>query len=309
MRVLVLGAGGIGGYFGARLIEAGHEVEFLVRPARAAILKQTGLRLSSSNGDFSQPVATVTAIQPDARYDLVLVSCKAYDLDSAVAAIAPAVADETRVLPLLNGMRHLDMLDAAFGAARVLGGVCHISVTLEDDGAIRQFGVLQRLTFGARDATAVPDVVRQGLVNFGGYVVESRTILTAMWEKFAFIATLAGLTCVMRGAVGEIVATPDGADLARTLYAECGGIARLCGHVLCADAITDAQRMLTASGSPLKASMLRDLERGARTECEHILGDLRARASGHAFDTPLLAAALAHLRIYENARSSAASVR
>ncbi|MEO5558585.1 MAG: 2-dehydropantoate 2-reductase [Dokdonella sp.] len=309
MRVLVLGAGGIGGYFGARLVEAGHEVEFLVRPARAAILAQAGLRLYSAIGDFAQPVAAVTAIRPGARYDLVLVSCKAYDLDSAVAAIAPAVTDETRVLPLLNGVRHLDVLDAAFGAARVLGGVCHISVTLDDDGAIRQFGVLQRLTFGARDATSVPHGIRQGLADLGAYIVESPTILTAMWEKFAFIATLAGLTCLTRGAVGEIVATHEGADLARALYAECRETARLCGHVPCADAVADAEHILTAAGSPLKASMLRDLERGARTECEHILGDLRARARGHAFDTPLLAAALAHLRVYENARSSAASVR
>lgn len=242
MRVLVLGAGGVGGYFGARLIEAGHDVEFLVRPARAAILQQSGLRLYSSNGDFAQPVAAVTSIKPATNFDLVLVSCKAYDLDSAVAAIAPAVTDETRVLPLLNGVRHLDALDAAFGVARVLGGVCHISVTLEDDGAIRQFGVLQRLTFGARNATSVPPGVRQGLVGLGEYAVESPTILTAMWEKFAFITTLAGLTCLMRGAVGEIVSTQEGADLARALYAECRETARLCGHVLCVDAITDAEQ-------------------------------------------------------------------
>lgn len=309
MRVLVLGAGGIGGYFGARLIESGNNVEFLVRPARAAVLAQTGLRLYSNVGDFERTVATVTSIQPGAHYDLVLLSCKAYDLDSAVASIAPAVADDTRVLPLLNGVRHLDGLDAAFGASRVLGGVCHISVTLQDDGAIRQFGVLQRLAFGSRDATPLPEVVREGLIGIGKHVVESGTILTAMWEKFAFIATLAGLTCVMRGAVGEIVATPEGADLARTLYAECRETARRCGHVLSVDAVVDAERILIAPDSPLKASMLRDLERGARTECEHILGDLRARASAHALDTPLLSAALAHLRVYERARSNADSGR
>lgn len=308
MRVLVLGAGGIGGYFGARLIEAGHDVAFLVRPARAAVLGRTGLRVYSSIGDFARPVAAITSIQPGAHYDLVLVSCKAYDLDSAIASIAPAVTDDTRVLPLLNGVRHLDALDAAFDASRVLGGLCHISVTLQDDGAIRQFGMLQRLTFGARDAT-LPDVVRQGLVGLGEHVVESRTILTAMWEKFAFIATLAGLTCVMRGAMGEIVATPEGADLARALYAECRETAGRCGHVLSVDAVADAGRILTAPDSPLKASMLRDLERGARTECEHVLGDLRARAHAHAFDTPLLATALAHLRVYENARSGAAAGR
>lgn len=308
MRVLILGAGGIGGYFGARLIEADNDVEFLVRPARAAILAQAGLRVYSGIGDFVQPVVAVTSIHPGTHYDLVLVSCKAYDLDSTVASIAPAVTGETRVLPLLNGVRHLDVLDSAFGAARVLGGVCHISVTLEDDGAIRQFGLLQRLTFGARDAVSVPDIVRHGLLGLGEHVVESQAITTAMWEKFAFIATLAGLTCLMRGAVGEIVATPEGTDLVRAMYAECTETARSCGHVLSAGAVADAERILTASGSPLKASMLRDLERGARTECEHILGDLRARALGHALDTPLLAAALANLRVYENARSNADAI-
>jgi 2-dehydropantoate 2-reductase len=304
MRVLVLGAGGIGGYFGARLIETGNDVEFFVRPARAALLAKSGLRIHSGSGDFAQPVAAITSIRLGAHYDLVLVSCKAYDLDSAIASIAPAVTEETRVLPLLNGVRHLDVLDAAFGAARVLGGLCHISVTLEDDGAIRQFGILQRLTFGTRDRNAVPHAIRDGLLGLGDQVVESTNVMTAMWEKFAFIATLAGLTCVMRGAVGEIVATPEGADLARALYDECRETARRCGHAPSAEAAADAQRILTAVGSPLKASMLRDLERGTRTECEHILGDLRSRAHAHALDTPLLAASLAHLRVYEHARSS-----
>ncbi|MEO7323645.1 MAG: ketopantoate reductase family protein [Dokdonella sp.] len=302
MRVLVLGAGGIGGYFGARLIERGHEVTFLVRPARAAILARNGLRVHSARGDFSRPVDAAMVVGPHVPYELVLVSCKAYDLDSAISSISPAVTAETRVLPLLNGLRHLDGLDAAFGASHVIGGLCHISVTLEDDGAIRQFGALERLTFGTRDTAPVPAAIRSGLLGLGEHVVESPTIMTTMWEKFAFIATLAGMTCVMRGSVGEIVATPEGADLARAFYAECSEIARRSGHALSAEAMVDAARILTTSGSPLKASMLRDLERGACTECEHILGDLRARACGHAFDTPLPAGALTHLRVYENAR-------
>jgi 2-dehydropantoate 2-reductase len=109
----------------------------------------------------------------------------------------------------------------------------------------------------------------------------------------------------MRGSIGEIVATPDGADLARALYAECRETARRCGHAPSADAEADADRILTSVGLPLKASMLRDLERGARTECEHILGDLHDRARSHTLATPLLAAALTQLRIYEAARSGA----
>ena len=303
MRVLILGAGAIGGYYGARLIEAGHDVVFLVRTARAVLLAQYGLRIRRGRGDFSQPVQTITTVAAGAYYDLAIVSCKAYDLDAAIAAIAPAVGDSTVVLPLLNGVRQLDALDAAFGAAHVLGGVCHISVTLDADGAICQFGSLDRLTFGSRGPAPVPVDIVTGLHALGADVIQSTDILAAMWEKFVFIATLAGLTCLMRGSVGEIVATAGGADVARRLYVECTETARCTRHALSTTTIADAERLLTMPNSPLKASMLRDLERGAPTEAEHILGDLRARAIAHALDTPLLVAALAHLRVYEANRA------
>jgi len=306
MRVLIFGACGIGGYFGARLIEAGHAVDFLVRPARAAALAANGLRIHSGRGDFAGPVNAITELIAAPHYDLVLVSCKAYDLDSAIASITPAVGDGTLVLPLLNGLRHLDALDAAFGSARVLGGLCHISVTLEDDGSIRQFGALERLTFGSRaTSVAVPATVSAGLLALGSMAIHSADVTMAMWEKFAFITTLAGATCLMRGSIGEIVATTEGSELIRRLYADCRETANRCGHALSATSVAEAERILTTAGSPLKASMLRDLERGARTECEHILGDLRARAAEKDLDTPLLSAALAHLRVYEDSRTTA----
>lgn len=302
MRILILGAGAIGGYFGARFVESGANVSFLVRPARAARLAADGLRVHATRGDFAGPVRALTQI--DGEYDLVLLSCKAYDIDAAIDAIRPAVGANTLVLPLLNGLRHLDALDRAFGAAHVLGGLCHISVTLDDDGSIRQFGALERLTFGARDASQeIPPSVRDALLALGPQVVESADVLAAMWDKFVFIATLAGSTCLMRGAVGEIVATVEGAALVKRLYDECAAIAACSGYAFAPAAVEAALGILTTSGSPLKASMLRDLERGARTECEHIHGDLRARAVGFDLDTPLLAAALAHLRVHEAARA------
>lgn len=302
MRILILGAGAIGGYFGARLIETGANVGFLVRPARAALLAADGLRVHSPRGDFASPVRAITAV--DGHYDLVLVSCKAFDLDSAIESIRPAVGASSLVLPLLNGLAHLDVLDAAFGAERVLGGLAHISVTLDDDGAIRQFGKLEKLTFGRRGADRrVPAAVAAALCAVGPQVVASDDVLGAMWDKFAFIAALAGGTCLMRGAVGDIVATPDGADLMRRLHRECADVAARSGHALTPAGVEAAHGILTAAGSPLKASMLRDLERGARTECEHILGDLRRRAAGFGLDVPLLSAALAHLRVYEVGRA------
>ncbi|MDR2013888.1 MAG: ketopantoate reductase family protein [Rhodanobacter sp.] len=305
MRVLVLGAGGVGGYYGARLLEAGHEVAFLVRPARAERLRKNGLCVIRHAQDtFARTVDVVTVVAPDSRYELVMLSCKAYDLDTAIAAIAPAVGADTRVLPLLNGLRHLDALDAAFGAIHVLGGLCHISLMLDDEGVIRQFGAMNHLAFGTRDrAQPVPAAIGAGLRGLGANVVESPDIMQAMWEKLVFIAALAGLTCLLRGSVGEIVSTPEGTLLARRLYDECARIAERSGHAPRDAARADAQRTLTMAASPMKASMLRDLERGARTEGEHILGDMRERARAHAVDTPLLSAALAHVRVYEASRA------
>jgi 2-dehydropantoate 2-reductase len=300
MRVLILGAGATGGYFGSRLIESGADVSFLVRPSRAAALARDGLRVHAARGEFSAPVTAITSIPADSTFDLVLLSCKAYDLDSAIAAIAPAVGANTRILPLLNGLRHLDVLDAAFGREHVLGGLCHISVALDVDGSIRQVGAIDRLTFGRREHDpAIPEAIRAGLLAAPVEVRESDDIIAAMWRKFAFLTALAGITCLMRASVGGIVETRDGADLARWLYMECAETARRSGYPPPEAAIAEAIDILTSVHSPLKASMLRDLERGARTEVEHVIGDMLARAKSLGVDTSLLAAACTHLRIHE----------
>ena len=132
-KILVLGAGGVGGYFGGRLAQSGAHVTFLVRPARREQLQRDGLRIVSPLGDLTLPVRTVVADELSAGYDLVILTCKAYDLDSSMDAIAPAVQGSCTVLPLLNGLVHLERLDERFGRAQVLGGSCAIDVTLLDD--------------------------------------------------------------------------------------------------------------------------------------------------------------------------------
>lgn len=299
MRVLVLGAGATGAYFGARLIQSGSAVSFLVRPARAELLRRDGLRVASPQGDFAAPVDVLTQLPAGRPYDLILLACKAYDLDAALAAITPAVGPDSRVLPLLNGLRHLDRLDQVFGTARVLGGLCHISVTLQPDGSVRHMGQLHRLTFGARTPDSRLAELAPALLAASADVRQSHHITDAMWEKFAFLATLAAMTCLMRGSIGDIVATPDGSELLLRCYAEACAVAAAEGHAIAAPARDEAAVILTAAGSPLKASMLRDLQRGATTECEHIIGDLIARGSAHGIGMPLLCAAAAHLRVYE----------
>lgn len=299
MRVLVLGAGATGAYFGARLVQSGCAVSFLVRPARAEQLRRDGLRIRSAHGDFCAPVELLTTVPAGRAFDLILLACKAYDLDTALAAIAPAVGPESRVLPLLNGLRHLDVLDLAFGAQRVLGGLCHISVALQPDGSVLHMGQMHRLTFGARTLDPRLDDLAPALLGMPAEARCSERIIDVMWEKFAFLATLAGMTCLLRGSIGEIVATADGAELLLRCYAEACAIAAATGHAVDAAAQAEARMILTAPGSPLKASMLRDLQRGATTEAEHIIGDLIARGTAHGIDMPLLRAAAAHLRVYE----------
>src|SRR5262245_8799844 len=154
MRILVVGAGGIGGYFGGRLLEAGRDVTFLVRPRRRAQLAASGLSIRSPAGDFdfSAP-PTVTADELHDAFDLILLSCKSYDLDSAIESFATAVGPTTVILPLLNGMRHMDVLDRRFGADRVLGGLCIISSALDAEGRVLHLNDLHTLAFGERSGS------------------------------------------------------------------------------------------------------------------------------------------------------------
>ena len=303
MRVLVLGAGATGGYFGARLIEAGVNVDFLVRPSRANALAKTGLRIHGTRDEVRLDVNAFVALPESYVCDLVLLSCKSYDLGSAIRSVAAPMAAGARLLPLLNGLRHLDVLDNAFGADNVLGGLCHISVALQEDGSIRQVGSVDRLTFGARPGQPmIPERIRQGLQSMRADSIMSTNVIAAMWNKFTLLTTLAGATCLMRASIGEIVAIAGGADIIRSLYRECLGVAQRSGFSPTDAEIGEALRILTAENSPLKASMLRDVERAHRTEVEHVLVDMLSRAKSFELETPLLGAACTHLRIHEAAQ-------
>src|SRR5258707_10580138 len=152
MRILVVGAGPMGGYFGGRLLQAGRDVTFLVRPRRGGDLARDGFVIKSPNGDatLKNPPA-VQADKLNEKFDVVLLSCKAFDLDDAIKSFAPAVGPQTAIIPLLNGMRHLDVLDEKFGKDRVLGGLCGIAVTLDEHPHVVQLTpVFQSLTFAER---------------------------------------------------------------------------------------------------------------------------------------------------------------
>lgn len=304
MKILVVGAGGTGGYFGGRLLAAGRDVTFLVRPRRAARLAEQGLRVRSPCGDLALPApATVTAETLGEVFDLILLSCKAYDLDGAMDAFAPAVGPDTTILPVLNGMQHLDRLDARFGAEHVLGGLCLISAALGDEGQILHFNDTHDLAFGERDGARSDRVeaVLDTLSDAGFNARLSEAIAQEMWEKWTFLATLAGITCLMRAAVADIV-TSGATALAIGLWEECAAIASSRGYSPRDHAILRTREILTATDSPLIASMLRDVENGAPVEADHVLGDL-LRRGGAATKSPLLHIAYAHLKAYEARRA------
>lgn len=304
MRILVLGAGALGGYFGGRLAEAGADVTFLVRPRRADEIAKNGLAIQSSVGDFRGPVKTVQAGTLDAGYDAVLFTCKAYDLDSAIAAIRPAMGPDTRVLPVLNGIRHLDALDAAFGKARVLGGTAQIGATLAPDGTIRHVSKFHLLTFGER----VP-----AQANFCGHLARlmdtakfdarhSPHIMQDMWDKFVMINVVAGMTTLMRGSIGDIVEAGDGAGLIMVALHECAQVAAAAGYGQDARAIDGLRAWLTEKGSTFSSSMLRDIEKKGAIEADHIVGDMLARAEAAKHPAPMLRTIYAALQTYQARR-------
>ena len=309
MKILVVGAGATGGYFGGRLLQAGRDVTFLVRAKRAAELAASGLKIRSPFGDatLDRP-PTVTAGKLDRTFDLVLLSCKAYDLDNAIDDFAPAVGPETLVLPLLNGMRHIDVLDARFGRARVPGGLCAIAATLDEQRNILHLNELHSLTFGGRDASQA-DRIRElsGTLSGAGFNARaSDNIVHDMWEKWIFLATLASATCLMRASVGQILVAPGGRDLVTGLFDECAAIASAAGYGPREFFTERGLAMLTDEQSTLTASMLRDLESGSRIEADHVVGDLLRRQNGKRDAAPLslLRIAFTHLKAYEARRTS-----
>jgi 2-dehydropantoate 2-reductase len=305
MRILVLGAGGVGGFFGGRLAEAGADVTFLVRPRRAEQLARHGLVVKSPFGDIRRKVAIVIEADKGGPYDLVLLTCKAYDLASAVATIAPAVSAGAAVLPLLNGMAHLDALDARFGPEKVLGGLCRVAATLTPEGEVQQLGgALNAIVFGERwgAVSARCEALKSAFGSAPLEVELSATILHDMWGKWVTLAAFAGLTCLMRAAIGDVMQSAEGEGLAGAIHDECIAVAAAHGAAPGDKAIAAARAMLTERGSTLTASMLRDIERGGPTEADHIIADLIRRGAAKGVATPLLRIVLAHLQAYEARR-------
>ena len=238
------------------------------------------------------------------KFDVVLLSCKAFDLDDAIKSFAPAVGSNTSIIPLLNGMLHLNALDEKFAYERVLGGLCAIAATLNEAREVVQLQPMQSLTFGERDGKMTDRIRAIAEVFAGGKFgsVASENILQEMWEKWVFLASLAASTSLMRSSVGNILAAPGGRDFLLGILDECSAIAKAGGYAPRAPFLERVTGMLTTEGSQLTASMFRDIKAGAKVEADHVIGDLIVRGDAAKIPVPKLRTAYTHLKVYEKER-------
>jgi 2-dehydropantoate 2-reductase len=302
MRFLVLGAGALGGYFGARLLQGGADVTFLVRPRRAGQLARDGLVVRAQDGEFRSPVKTVQQGEAIAPADIVLLTCKAYDLDGAIAAIRPAMGAHSAVFPVLNGMRHIDVLKEAFGPERVLGGLTTVNTALLPDGVIQQSAL--KVNFNAvgeldghksQRCTAF----RQALEKGGLPIDVSDNIVKAMWSKFFGFASIATIASLTRSRAGAIARSAVGRDFVTAVLDEGARIAAAEGYPAPSNMTDIVHGMFSQVGSSYGPSILVDMEEGRTTEGEHTIGDMVQRARKHGIAAPILTAALCNLQAYE----------
>jgi 2-dehydropantoate 2-reductase len=306
MRVLVAGAGAVGGYFGGRLAQKGADVTFLVRPRRKEQLEQEGLVIRSAHGDADLRVNTLLIGETAEPFDLVILSVKAYHLDGIIDSLRPYVGGQTTILPLLNGIRHLERLQKEFGKDKVLGGLCFVESTLNEKGHVLQYSPQHELVFGELDGSDSPRARKMEKL-FSGANMQARLsmeIRKEMWMKYVFIAGMSGMTCLMRNAVGPILDSPGGKETYLRLLKEIMVVARHQEPSLPEDLADFILARMETLNYGMKSSMLRDMEKGLPVEADHLHGALLELAP-EGSDLPLIRAVYASLKAYEQSREQA----
>ena len=301
MKILMVGAGGIGGYFGAQLIRAGADITFLLRERRKQLIDRDGLTIETPLDSFNLRVPTVRAQDLKPEYDLIVLAPKAYDLEDTLHSVAGA-SSRGFILPFLNGLDHMDLLDQRFGRDRVLGGVAHIAAMISPSGSVKRLSDLHMLTIGPR-APAQETIARafHALCERTPFDhAYSEHIEQSLWDKWVFLASLAAMTTLFHASVGKIVATPFGHELNLHTYAECCEVAARCGFPISDGVRAKASAQLTLAGSGFTASMLRDMASGQRTEHEHILGGMIRRGQAQGVACTLLKTAYTHIAVAQS---------
>jgi 2-dehydropantoate 2-reductase len=311
MRFLVLGAGSLGSYFGGMLLRGGADISFLVRPKRAAEIAEHGLVIKLPDGHIRQRVRTLLAGQIDGCYDVVLLACKTYDLESAIEAVAPALGEDSAILPVLNGVGHITTLADRFGRDRVLGGLTNVAAARSPEGdVIRLPGTLGTTIFGELTGThtARCDDIQRAFAAGGVPTHISDSIVAEMWVKLFGFATVAAIATLTRARAGEIATATASRGFVNSVIEECARVTTAEGYPPPAVTKDNIRELFAQLGSIYSPSILRDLEQGRPTEGEDTIGELVRRADQRRMEVPLLQAALCNLEVYDFRRQQRQAV-
>jgi len=306
MRLLVLGAGAVGGYFGARLWEKGADVTFFVREKRRSELEARGLVVKSVHGDIHvQQPQLLSAGESGEPFDVIVLSNKAYHLTESIESIAPYVGGETVVLPLMNGIAHMERLQERFGKERVLGGLCFIETTLNEQGDVVQTSPVHEAVYGEWQGrrSARIDELERVFAGSNAPIRASENIQRDMWHKYLFITTLSGMTTLMNAAVGPIRDAQYGVELTRQLADEIFRVMQAMGAPIDENLVEKQMKVFSTQGYTMKSSMLRDMEKGMPVEADHLQGWLLNKAEELGVETPLLKIVFQNLKVYEIKRT------
>ena len=302
MKILVVGAGAIGGYFGGRLMEKGEDVTFLVREKRKKQLEENGLVIGSVHGDLQLKTRTLLSGDFTGDFDVILLSTKAYQLDSAIVDIRPYVTQNTLILPLLNGISHLEKLIQTFGEDKILGGLCFIESTLDETGKVLQTSPAHDLVFGERSGEKTERILALQ-ESFNGTKADfrlSENIEQEMWHKYLFITTLSGVTSLFRSPIGPIRDQEFGLRKTHSLLQEISSIMRRIQAPIADNAEEIQLAKIMQLSFTMKSSLQRDMEKGVSTEAEHYYGYLQHLAKKNDLSTPVLDSVYANLKIFES---------
>jgi 2-dehydropantoate 2-reductase len=288
MRIAAMAAGAVGGYFGARVAAAGHEVFFIARGANLEAIKKNGLKIESVHGDFHLPKPNVIDDPKSVgQVDIVLFAVKLWDTEKAAELTKPMVGPNTRVITLQNGIDSVERIAPILGADNTIGGAAYIATVIASPGVIKHTSQFARMRFGRADKK--PDAALQAFADAGKAakidVGISDDIERERWEKFAFLTAMAGSTAALRSPIGPIAADPELREFFRKLMEEASAIAKAKSVALDPAYVEGRMKFVTTQVEPgMKASMAHDLERGNRLELDWLAG--KVREMGRALNIP-----------------------
>ncbi|MFT4415078.1 ketopantoate reductase family protein [Fredinandcohnia humi] len=301
MRILVVGAGAVGGYFGGRLLEKGEDVTFLVRETRQKQLQENGLQIESVHGNLNLTPKTIQSVDEAEPFDVIILSTKQYHLEGALQSIEPYVTENTMIYPLLNGFVHLEVLKNRFNPQNVIGGLCFIESTLDAEGRIIQTSPRHLAVFGELSGEKTERILQLEQVLSGTKTnfQLSDNIIRDMWHKYMFITGLSGITTLMRSPIGPIREEANGQKLISNFYKEIGSVMRALEAPIADD--IEEQHLHTINSVPydMKSSMQRDMEKGIQVEADQLQGYLYKIAQEKGIGTPLLEVIYSNLKVYE----------